>query len=39
VELQVLVKMMLDGNVYIRVQTTDWPLGKIVEKMIPNLLS
>jgi len=28
---------MLDGNAYIRVQTTDEPLGKIVGKITPNL--
>lgn len=34
-----LLKLMLDGNAYIRVQTTDEPLGKIVGKITPNLPS
>lgn len=34
-----LLKLMIDGNAYIRVQTTDEPLGKIVGKIIPNLPS
>ena len=34
-----LLKLMLDGNAFVRVQTTDAPLGKIVGKITPNLLS
>ena len=34
-----LLKLMLDGNAYVRVQTTDAPLGKIVGKITPNLPS
>lgn len=34
-----LVKLILDGNAYIRVQTTDVPLGEIVGKITPNLPS
>jgi hypothetical protein len=34
-----LVKLILDGNAYVRVQTTDAPLGKIVGKITPNLPS
>jgi hypothetical protein len=34
-----LVKLILDGNAYIRVQTTDVPLGLIVGKITPNLPS
>lgn len=34
-----LLKLILDGNAYIRVQTTDEPLGKIVGKITPNLPS
>ena len=33
-----LLKLILDGNAYIRVQTFDAPLGKIVGKITPNLL-
>ena len=32
-----LLKLIIDGNAYIRVQTTDEPLGKIVGKITPNL--
>ncbi|MFZ0555328.1 MAG: CHRD domain-containing protein [Nitrososphaeraceae archaeon] len=32
-----LLKLILDGNAYIRVQTFDAPLGKIVGKITPNL--
>jgi hypothetical protein len=32
-----LVKLILDGNAYVRVQTSDAPLGKIVGKITPNL--
>lgn len=32
-----LVKLILDGNAYVRVQTTDLPLGEIVGKITPNL--
>jgi CHRD domain-containing protein len=31
--------LKLDGNAYIRIQTTDAPLGKIVGKITPNLPS
>ena len=34
-----LLKLMLDGNAYVRIQTTDAPLGKIVGKITPNLPS
>jgi hypothetical protein len=34
-----LLKLILDGNVYVRVQTTDEPLGKIVGKITANLPS
>jgi hypothetical protein len=34
-----LVKLILDGNAYVRVQTTDVPLGEIVGKITPNLPS
>ena len=34
-----LLKLILDGNAYVRVQTTDAPLGKIVGKITPNLPS
>src|SRR5262245_24445168 len=34
-----LLKLIIDGNAYIRVQTTDEPLGKIVGKITPNLPS
>lgn len=34
-----LLKLIIDGNAYIRVQTTDEPLGKIVGKITPNLHS
>jgi hypothetical protein len=34
-----LLKLMLDGNAFVRVQTTDAPLGKIVGKITPNLPS
>lgn len=34
-----LLKLILDGNAFIRVQTTDAPLGKIVGKITPNLPS
>ena len=34
-----LLKLILDGNAYIRVQTTDAPLGEIVGKITPNLPS
>ncbi len=34
-----LLKLILDGNAYIRVQTFDAPLGKIVGKITPNLPS
>ena len=32
-----LLKLILDGNAYIRIQTFDAPLGKIVGKITPNL--
>ena len=32
-----LLKLILDGNAYIRIQTFDAPLGKIVGKISPNL--
>jgi hypothetical protein len=32
-----LVELILDGNAYVRVQTTDVPLGLIVGKITPNL--
>jgi hypothetical protein len=32
-----LLKLIIDGNAYIRVQTTDEPLGKIVGKITTNL--
>jgi CHRD domain len=32
-----LLKLILDGNAYVRVQTIDAPLGKIVGKITPNL--
>jgi len=32
-----LLKLIIDGNAYVRVQTTDEPLGKIVGKITPNL--
>jgi CHRD domain len=32
-----LLKLIIDGNAYIKVQTTDAPLGKIVGKITPNL--
>ena len=34
-----LLKLIIDGNAYVRVQTTDAPLGKIVGKITPNLPS
>lgn len=34
-----LLKLIIDGNAYVRVQTTDSPLGKIVGKITPNLPS
>jgi hypothetical protein len=34
-----LVKLILDGNAYVRVQTTDVPLGEIVGKITPKLAS
>ena len=34
-----LLKLILDGNAYIRVQTFDAPLGKIVGEITPNLPS
>ena len=34
-----LLKLILDGNAFVRVQTTDAPLGKIVGKITPNLPS
>jgi hypothetical protein len=34
-----LLKLILDGNAYVRVQTTDAPLGKIVGKITANLPS
>ena len=34
-----LLKLILDGNAYIRVQTIDEPLGLIVGKITPNLPS
>ena len=34
-----LLKLILDGNAWIRVQTTDVPLGEIVGKITPNLPS
>jgi hypothetical protein len=34
-----LLKLMLDGNAFVRIQTTDAPLGKIVGKITPNLPS
>ena len=34
-----LLKLILDGNAYIRIQTFDAPLGKIVGKIMPNLPS
>jgi hypothetical protein len=34
-----LLKLILDGNAYVRIQTTDAPLGKIVGKITPNLPS
>jgi hypothetical protein len=34
-----LLKLIFDGNAYVRVQTTDAPLGKIVGKITPNLPS
>ena len=32
-----LLKLILDGNAYVRIQTFDAPLGKIVGKITPNL--
>lgn len=32
-----LLKLILDGNAFIRVQTSDAPLGKIVGEITPNL--
>jgi CHRD domain len=32
-----LLKLIIDGNAFVRVQTTDEPLGKIVGKITPNL--
>jgi hypothetical protein len=32
-----LLKLILDGNAYVRIQTLDAPLGKIVGKITPNL--
>ena len=34
-----LLKLILDGNAYVRIQTFDAPLGKIVGKITPNLPS
>ena len=34
-----LLKLIVDGNAWIRVQTTDAPLGEIVGKITPNLPS
>ena len=34
-----LLKLIIDGNAYVRVQTTNAPLGKIVAKITPNLPS
>ena len=34
-----LLKLIIDGNAYVRVQTTDAPLGKIVGKITSNLPS
>jgi hypothetical protein len=34
-----LLKLILDGNAYVKVLTTDAPLGKIVGKITPNLPS
>jgi hypothetical protein len=34
-----LLKLIVDGNAWIRVQTTDSPLGEIVGKITPNLPS
>jgi hypothetical protein len=34
-----LLKLILDGIAFVRVQTTDAPLGKIVGKITPNLPS
>jgi hypothetical protein len=34
-----LLKLIVDGNAWIRVQTTDVPLGEIVGKITPNLPS
>ena len=31
------ISYLLDGNAYVRVQTIDAPLGKIVGKITPNL--
>lgn len=32
-----LIKLILDGNAYVRVQTVNAPLGEIVGKITPNL--
>jgi hypothetical protein len=34
-----LLKLIIDVNAYVRVQTTDAPLGNIVGKITPNLAS
>ena len=34
-----LLKLILDGNAYVKVLTIDAPLGKIVGKITPNLPS
>jgi hypothetical protein len=34
-----LLKLIIDGNAYVRIQTTDAPLGKIVGKITANLPS
>jgi hypothetical protein len=32
-----LLKLIIDGNAFVRIQTTDAPLGKIVGKITPDL--